>query len=133
MALRNWPTEVRRDAADRFKSRVEQIIRAEHARGSGPDGASWAPAKDGSLPKLDRSGRMKDGYTFTPVLTRFGISLRIDNRMPYSKFVNKGTPKMVRRPVTPIENSPVPREWSEAARQSWAEAQVAYWRRHRVR
>lgn len=132
LRLRHWPTELRRDAADRFKVKVTELLRQQHERQSGPGGAQWDAPKDGRGKKMDRTGNLRGGYTFTQVLTPYGISLRIDNLMSYSKFLQQGTPKMKRRLMAPAANETTPVEWAEAARKSYAEAAVDYWMRHRA-
>lgn len=103
--VRRAPEIIRREAAKEVKKAVRQLIREEFKEGSDPYGRPWKPPEDGGKP-MQRTGNLKKGFIIGTAPTSEGISIQVDNEMPYVKWLQEGTPQMEARKTVPTAMLP---------------------------
>lgn len=125
--------DARRDAGVRIERGLPQLLDRQFIEERDPYGKRYPKAKGWAHP-LQRTRRMRGGFTFTAVPSGTGILLRIDNTQDYSKFVNDGTERMDARKLVPdAPGRTLPREWADLMYQAYYDAFVAYVARIRSR
>lgn len=106
LQFKGAPKKVLNQMAAAGKTIFEEMVEECFAKRSDPYGKPWAPAKDGHLPQLERSGQLKDGFLVKLVDTGLQKSVAIYNAQFYSVYLQKGTQKMEPRKVVPDAGLP---------------------------
>lgn len=126
-SMRDMPRVLRREVAERTSVGWADLVDRQFARASGPGGARWRPPKDGHRPPMQRTQRLRHGFTFRLVQTARGISCRIGNDRDYARWLQEGTPNMRRRQMVPDAGKRLPRDWAAVAERAYADSARRYW------
>jgi hypothetical protein len=108
-ALRQLPRgKVRAVAARAIEREVVQLIDERFVARAAPDATPWAPRKQptGTWPLLEKTGKMRRGFKVMASATQ----LKVTQTQDYLKYHQKGTERMVARPVFP--DAGLPAEWT---------------------
>jgi len=88
------------------------LMQAQFASRSGPDGVTWKPAKDGHLPQMERTGKLRAGYKFSARHNKDGIVVSCTNLQAYWWYLQEGTPTIEPRKQFP-DDGDIPYEWQQ--------------------
>lgn len=132
-SLRAMPRALRREVAERTAVGWAGLVDDQFARASGPGGAHWKPPADGHRPPMQRTRRLRHGFTFHLVPTGRGVSVKIGNDRDYARWLQSGTPRMERRQMVPDAGKRLPQDWAKVAEDAYALAARRYWESRRVR
>ena len=100
--LREAPRYVQQEAANEIARGILKLIDQGFVSGADPYGTAWRPPKDGHIPPMIRSGKLRRSYNVKVVRTgSVGYSIEITNSTAYAGFLQKGTSRMAARPQVP--------------------------------
>jgi hypothetical protein len=126
--LRRAPQTIRRDVAARLRAEVKQLIDRGFVTKMDPYGSQWKPPQDGGR-TMQRTGRLRKGFTIEAKPDGSGIQLRVLNKQDYAQWLQEGTAKMEARRMVP--DGPMPFAWQALIERSFKYAVQAWLMRSR--
>lgn len=79
-------------------------------------GKTYIPAKDGHLPQMDRTGKLKGSYNYDIRRDSRGATIRVSEDTSYGQYLRDGTEKMKPREHIPKSGDPMPARWDALVR-----------------
>jgi hypothetical protein len=99
--LREAPDRIHRDMERRVRETAEELLEEQFASGRNPYGQPYPPPKDGHLPPMVRTGRLRRGLRVVVSSSADGISLSVQSEAPYAQYLQSGTRRMAPRRIVP--------------------------------
>lgn len=121
--MRRAPRSIRQDVAKRLRAEVKQLIDRGFVTKLDPYGSQWRPPKDGGN-TMQRTGRLRRGFSVETRPDGSGIQLRILNKQDYAQWLQEGTAKMEARRMVP--DGPLPSAWQVLIERAYRGAKQAW-------
>lgn len=126
--VRNVTTAERRvlgAAARAVQTSLRKSVDSGYETRTDVNGRTYIPAKDGHLPQMERSGRLRRSYRYS-IKSGAGVyTVIVSENTGYGEYLRDGTAKMQPRRHIPQPGAPMPADWEARARAALAPAVAA--------
>lgn len=103
-------------AARAVEASLRESIDQGYQTGTDVNGKAYLPPKDGHLPPMIRSGKLRRAYRYSILIGALVYTIRASENTEHGEYLRDGTGKMRPRQHIPQPGSAMPAAWDSRAR-----------------